>query len=474
MIDELKPYTDYKDSGVAWLGKVPEHWGIPPGFAAFREKCVKNKGMQEDTVLSLSYGRIVVKPKDKLHGLVPESFETYQIVTPGDIIVRSTDLQNDWNSMRVGLVRNRGIITSAYLCFQVISPLDPDYAHALLHTFDLMKVFYGLGSGLRQNLSFLDFKRMLILTPPPEEQAAIVRFLDYANAKIERAIRAKRKLIGLLNEQKQAIIHRAVTRGVDPNVKLKPSGIPWIGDVPKHWEVRRLRTMVHTIDQGISPQAIGFVAEGNSWGVLKSGCVNHGVFRQTEHKQLSSALVIDPSIVVKVGDVIISRACGSPKLVGSVGRVRTLDYRLILSDKTFRAVFKLFVNVDFIVYAMNSPYYRQQVEQAISGAEGMANNLPLSELRSFVFFVPPSDEAKVIASFIDHELDQIIKEIVRGEREIALLREYRTTLTAEVVTGKLDVREAAKRLPDQADELLPADESLDDLIDDEITEEVEA
>mgnify|MGYP003585303872 CR=1 FL=1 len=155
MIQDIKPYPAYKDSGVTWLGYVPEHWEMEPGFAAFREKKIKNVGLKEQTVLSLSYGRIVIKPQDKLRGLVPESFETYQIVDPGDIIIRSTDLQNDWTSLRVGLVRDRGIITSAYLCFKTTDKLLSEYGYQMLHAFDLMKIFYGMGSGLRQNLDFL-------------------------------------------------------------------------------------------------------------------------------------------------------------------------------------------------------------------------------------------------------------------------------------------------------------------------------
>ncbi len=472
MIANLQPYPEYKESGLPWLGGIPRHWNSGPGFAAFREKHVKNAGMQEKTVLSLSYGRIVVKPPEKLHGLVPDSFETYQIVNPGDIIIRSTDLQNDWNSLRVGLVRDRGIITSAYLCFCTTGTLSPEYGYQLLHAFDLMKVFYGLGSGLRQNLDWGDFKRMIIFIPPPEEQAAMVRFLDYANGRLERAVRAKRKVIALLREQKQALIHRAVTRGLEPNVPLKPSGIPWLGDIPEHWEVRRLRTLVHCIEQGVSPLAVGFLAEGDSWGVLKSGCVNRGVFRETEHKQLAKGFEIDPAIVVKVGDVLISRACGSPSLVGSVGKVESLKYRLILSDKTFRGVFREMVDLDFMVFAMNSRYYRDQVEQAISGAEGMANNLPLSSLRDFVFGVPPLPEASKIANHLSASLKGLQITITRLEREIELLREYRTRLVADVVTGKLDVRPAARQLPKEGGELFSESEQSDGLDESGLSDEM--
>ncbi len=140
---KLGGYGEYKDTGQAWLGEIPAHWYMGPGFSAFRKKHVKNTGMQEKTVLSLSYGRIVVKPPEKLHGLVPSSFETYQIVEPGDIIIRSTDLQNDWNSLRIGLVKNRGIITSAYICLKTTEKLLPEYGYLVLHSFDLMKVFLG-------------------------------------------------------------------------------------------------------------------------------------------------------------------------------------------------------------------------------------------------------------------------------------------------------------------------------------------
>jgi len=237
MIADLKPYAEYKESGLPWLGQVPGHWEVRSAFGAFVPNHERNHGMKEKTVLSLSYGRIVIKPAEKLHGLVPESFETYQIVKPGDIVLRTTDLQNDHTSLRVGIVRDRGIITSAYLALRVNTGVSPDFGFQFLNVWDMSKAIYGYGSGLRQGLDFSHFKRMPVALPPPAEQAAIVRFLDWANGRLERAIRAKRKVIALLNEQKQVIIHRAVTRGLDPSVPLKLSGIPWLGDIPQHWKV---------------------------------------------------------------------------------------------------------------------------------------------------------------------------------------------------------------------------------------------
>ena len=130
---EQKSYPSYKSSGVEWLDGIPEHWEILPGRACLREKKQANTDLQVETVLSLSYGQIVVKPKEKLHGLVPASFETYQIVDPWDIVIRPTDLQNDHTSLRFGLSRHRGIITSAYLCFLTKNYITQEYGYLLLH-----------------------------------------------------------------------------------------------------------------------------------------------------------------------------------------------------------------------------------------------------------------------------------------------------------------------------------------------------
>ena len=232
-----------------------------------------------------------------------------------------------------------------------------------------------------------------------------------------------------------------------PYPAMRDSGVECLGKVPAHWELRRLKSVVQRIDQGVSPQAENHLADDGAWGVLKAGCVNRGVFREGEHKRLPAEFIFNPSLAVAKGDVLVSRASGSPQLVGSVGRVPSLKYKLILSDKTFRPVFNKDVDPDFMVLAMNSRYYRQQVEQAISGAEGLANNLPLSSLRAFIFVVPPAEEQRKIVTYVRKSTEELHSKVARAKREICLLREYRTCLIADVVTGKLDVREAAAQLP---------------------------
>jgi type I restriction enzyme S subunit len=304
---KLKPYTEYKDSGIPWLGPIPKSWDIGPGFSAFREKKLKNTGLVENTVLSLSYGRIVVKPPEKLHGLVPVSFETYQIVDPGEIIIRPTDLQNDWNSLRVGISRHRGIITSAYICLQATGPFIPDYCYRLILAYDLMKVFYGMWSGLRQNLDFSELKRMPVVIPSKAEQRTITGFLNHFDRQINRLIRAKRRLIELLNEQKQIIIHQAVTRGLDPNVRLKPSGIEWLGDVPEHWRDSRLKfETTHIVDCiHATPE---YTSEGE-YPAIRTADIEPGKLRlETARRVTREQYEIWTSrLVPRSGDILYSR-----------------------------------------------------------------------------------------------------------------------------------------------------------------------
>jgi type I restriction enzyme S subunit len=207
----LKPNVKMKDSGVEWIGEIPEHWEVLPGFRVFKENKSKNAGKADHNVLSLSYGNIVIKPKEKLTGLVPESFETYQIVKPGDIIIRCMDLQNDKNSLRTGIAQNHGIITSAYLNLNIINGNVPDYIYNFLHALDTAKVLYKFGTGLRQNLSYTDFKRLPILVPPIYEQKSIIEFIESVKTKIATIIFLKQEEIEKLKEYKSTLINSAVT-----------------------------------------------------------------------------------------------------------------------------------------------------------------------------------------------------------------------------------------------------------------------
>jgi len=447
VIGDLKPYAEYKDSGLPWLGHVPGHWWVRPAFGAFKPNKARNIGMKEKTVLSLSYGRIVIKPAEKLHGLVPESFETYQIVDPGDIVLRTTDLQNDHTSLRVGMVRDRGIITSAYLALRALSGVSPDYGFQFLNVWDSSKAIYGYGSGLRQNLDFSHFKRMLIPIPPPEEQAAIVRFLDWANGRLERAIRAKQKVIALLNEQKQAIIHRAVTRGLDPSVPLKDSGVPWLGEIPKHWEPRRLKSMLARNDGGV-------------WGsdFAPDGTI---VLRSTEQAMDGSWQINDPAVIrlsdsqvksalLEVGDIVVTKSSGSPSHIGKASLVtrEIAEMRCCYANFMQRLRTAHELAPEYLNLFLNSKTGRMHYQYSSTSTTGLGN-LTRETIATLPIPVPDRSEQAHVLDGVQQRLKPIDEAISRLEREITLLREYCTRLVADVVTGKLDVREAATRLPDE-------------------------
>ena len=201
-----------KDSGVDWIGQVPEHWEIHPLFSIFKQNKVKNIGMENDNLLSLSYGNIIRKHKQTTLGILPANFENYQIVDKEYIILRLTDLQNDKKSLRTALVNEKGIITSAYIgLVKINSKCNTDYMHYLLHSYDLRKVFYSMGSGLRQSLNFDDIKRLPIVLPKDDEQKEIVEYLDYRVNKVE-SIKNKLQLqIEKLRDYRKILIHEAVT-----------------------------------------------------------------------------------------------------------------------------------------------------------------------------------------------------------------------------------------------------------------------
>lgn len=207
-----QPYPAYEESGVEWVGETPAGWEVQPFFVHASQCKRSNKGMVNDNLLSLSFGRVVRKNIETSEGLLPESFETYQIVEPNDVVFRLTDLQNDKRSLRSAICRERGIITSAYLAAQPVG-IEPSYLAYLMRTYDLTKVLYALGSGLRQSLKYSDMKRLPLLVPSQDEQTQIAKFLDYETAKIDALIEKQQQLIALLKEKRQAVISHAVTKG---------------------------------------------------------------------------------------------------------------------------------------------------------------------------------------------------------------------------------------------------------------------
>jgi type I restriction enzyme, S subunit len=285
------------------------------------------------------------------------------------------------------------------------------------------------------------FNQMWVWLPTPEIQHQIVDYLDRETQKIDALIAAQKRLLELLGEKRRSLITHAVTRGLTADVSMRDSGIQWLGEIPGHWTIQRVKFLIFGIEGGFSPQCYGFPPNEGEWGVLKSGCVNGGVFNPYESKTLPEK--VEPSLELEVcqGDILMSRASGSVELIGSVALVEEQPKaRLLLSDKTFRLSLNSdVVDANFFVAVMGSLIVRQQIKQVISGAEGLANNIAQSDIRELLIPLPPLLEQKEIINTLNKKTGAIDHLSNTSIKIIALLQERRTSLISAAVTGQLQI-----------------------------------
>jgi type I restriction enzyme S subunit len=281
-----------------------------------------------------------------------------------------------------------------------------------------------------------------IAMPPLLQQRAIADYLDRETAQLDELVAAKERVLGLVAEKRRALITRAVTRGLDPGAPFRDSGIPWLGEIPAHWDVQRLKFLVPRIEQGWSPECHNVPASDEEWGVLKAGCCNGGMFNQQENKSLPLNLAPPLDLEVKPGDIVMSRASGSTELIGSVALVpEGTRSRLLLSDKTYRILLDTTrATQSYFVIALGSDVGRVQVQEVVSGAAGLANNIAQGDIKEFAIPLPPVDEQVAIVDYITAETAKLDALRAATERTIALLKERRAALIAATVTGKINVQ----------------------------------
>ena len=430
----LLRYDSYKDSGVEWLGEIPEQWEVKPGFVILSESRDKNLGFIEKTVLSLSYGNVIVKPEEKLTGLVPESFETYQLVKPGDIIIRPTDLQNDKTSLRTGLAKNNGIITSAYINLRVKDKYSGSFYHYYMHTIDINKVIYGLGSGLRQNISFGDFKRFPFPLPPLKEQTAIAQFLDDKTQKIDQAITIKEQQINLLKERKQILIHKAVTRGLNPNVKLKDSGVEWIGEIPGGWEVNKLFGLCDFV-RGNSTFSKDELLSIGDYVALQYG----KTYKVEEIDEKYNFYVNDEfykdSQTVNYGDTVLISTSETIEDLGHSAYYNRGDSGLLGGEQILLNPNKEKINGHYLYFS--SKLFSKQLRKYATGIKVFRFNI--NDLKTIYIALPPLSEQKEISEYIEKASQKIETAIGLKQQEIEKLKEYKGSLINSCVTGKVKV-----------------------------------
>ena len=456
----LKPYPAYKDSGIEWLGRVPAHWEVRHlGRIGrfFKGGGGTKEDEREEGIPCVRYGDLYTHHRFFITAsracVAPDLAATaYTPIAYGDVLFAgSGETMEEIGKSAVNLIRGPACCGGDVIVFRPSIDAEARFLGYIADCSASVHQKACIGRGFTvMHIYSSDLKYMIVAIPPVSEQAAIVRFLDHADRRIRRYIRAKQQLITLLEEQKQAIIHQAVTGQIDirtgkPYQAYHDSRVEWLGAVPEHWEVRPLCAVG-------SPKSI----TGQQHLQLLSVYLDRGVIRFSEAEEkrtnvtsedLTKYQVVAPSDFVLNnqqawrGSVGVSNYCG---IVSPAYLVLSLSRKLISP----------FANLLFRDQVMVTQYV-----VCSRGVGTIQRNLYWPHLRRAVCPLPPLAEQTAIASYLDRA-DWRIRGCIQSEqRQIELLNEYRTRLIADVVTGKLDVREAAARLPDEADELEPLDEA---------------
>lgn len=422
MIDGLKPYGDYRESRQDWLGLVPSHWSVLPNRALFNE--VNERHHPAEEMLSVTITRGIVKQSTLLANTSKKDSSNlnksaYKLVQPNDIA---------YNKMRawqgaLGASTLRGIISPAYVVMRPRAEANSLYYHNLYRTPAFAKEAERWSYGITSDMWSLrpeHFKLIYSPAPPPDEQAAIVRFLDHANRKIDRFIRAKRKMIALLNEQKQAIIHHGIDQGINGECDCFP-----------------MRAVLRPVKRF-----------GNANKVLLSLFRDYGVIpKDSRENKNVDVRDLDLCQLVLPGDVVMN------KMKAWQGSIAVSELEGIVSpDYMVLEFIRGGINRKFFHYVLRSPNMVTQYRRNAYGVRPGQWRLMYPEFCRLHVHIPPMEEQVRIVSQIEEAIAILEKAITRTNREIALMQEFRTRLTAAVVTGKLDVREAAAKLPDIKDD----------------------
>ncbi|WP_112290888.1 restriction endonuclease subunit S [Rahnella sp. AN3-3W3] len=436
MSGRYKAYGEYKESGVEWVGSMPSHWTIEPLFSNCDAPIEKNSDGREKNVLSLSYGNIIPRDVDDNFGLLPESFNTYQLVYPQNIILRLTDLQNDKRSLRVGFSKQQGIITSAYLKLVFTKKMSSPFMYRLLHSYDTTKVFYGMGGGLRQSMKFEDFRRLPLLIPSFAEQTQIATFLDHETAKIDTLIDKQQQLIELLKEKRQAVISHAVTKGLDPDVPMKDSGVEWLGEVPEHWKVLAIKKIVSTPITDGPHETPNFIDEGISF--ISAEAISSGVIDFSKQRaciSIKDHIRFSEKYKPHLYDIYMVKSGATTGVSAIVETIN--DFNIWSPLAALRCSEIAFPY--FVLYFLRSQQFLTAIE--LNWSFGTQQNIGMGVIGNIYISCPPIKEAMIISDHIRQKCSKIESLITLATHQISLMQERRTALISAAVTGKIDVRD---------------------------------
>ncbi len=463
---QLKPYPEYKDSGVEWLRQVPERWEFHRVKTVLKERV--EKGFPDKFLLAATQTKGVVRK---------EQYENRTVLAMKDLhllkLVKIDDFVISLRSFQGGIeyAHEEGIISPAYTILFSLDKRMQKFLGWLFKSQPFIENLLLYVTGIRQgqNIDYEKLSRSILPVPSIEEQDAIVKFLSYTDNQIRKYIRAKQKLIKLLNEQKQAIINRTVTRGLNPYVRLKPSGVDWLGDIPEGWEVKRLKYSIKGCINGI-------------WGNEPSGrddliCVRVADFdRQHLKVKLEKPTLRDiaekerPQRILEKYDLLLEKSGGGEQQ--PVGVVIIYDHNVpaVCSNFIARMSVSMGYNPTYLLYLHSLLYAMQLNVRSIKQTTGIQNLDSFSYLNESVAF-PPLPEQKQIADYLDLETAKIDGAVDKTQKQIDLMKEYRTRLISDVVTGKVDVRDIKVPEVEDMEELEPMEEIVNGQEDIEENEE---
>ena len=464
MFTDLKPYPDYKTSGLPWMGSVPDQWRLKRTKFLFREKDHRAGG-EGRVLLSLTRARGLLPQTETSKRIASvEDLSNYRVCQPGDLVMNRMQA---WSGM-FAVSSCDGVVSPDYSVFEATVPSEVKFFEHLFKTPLLVAQFAlrskGIGSGFNR-LYADDFGDVSVPVPPLSEQAAIVRYLDHVDRRIRRYIDAKQKLVKLLEEQKQAIIHRAVTRGLDPSVRLKPSGVEWLGNIPEHWERCRLRNVVSEVTTGSRDWSSYASDTGPLF--IRVANLNRGSLQLRFDDVVRLNLPNTSEVTrtrIEAGDLLVSVTA----YIGSVGVAPEEFEEAYVSQHIARCQPRSGPSSQWLGYVLLSTVGQTHGQMSLYG--GTKDGLSLDDVKNYPILLPPRCEQNQLVLWTERELSSLVKLGDSAKRQIDLLHEYRTRLIADVVTGKLDVRKAAARLPDEANKTEPIgeDEEWSEPVDDDI------
>lgn len=438
-MSEITTYEKTKDSGIEWIGSIPSHWRVHTLYQLVTQVKEKNSNLQEKNLLSLSYGKIKRKDIDSPDGLLPASFDGYNIIEDGDIVLRLTDLQNDHTSLRVGLATERGIITSAYTTLRPMDTSNSKYLYYLLHAFDLKKGFYGMGSGVRQGLNYAEVKELRVVLPSQDEQNAIVRFLDNQCGQIDSIIEEAKSSVAEYKKLREAVIFEAVTRGIKHREKTKDSGIKWIGEISESFSITRMRYIVSEYKAG--PFGSSLITDKlNNQGNILVYTPEHIATQRTD---LENNLYLPEERRKEMAQFFVQPGNIIFPIVGSLGRAMLITDSMpegIINQRL--AKFKLDeskIDTEYFLWMFaRSSFYAQFIEVNCRGS--FIVNLTKTIVYDMPVVLPNTlEEQRQISAYLKRKcglIDELIKQKQSLVKELA---DYRNSLIFETVTGKRKV-----------------------------------